>query len=204
MGRYAGWIALLCRRRRRRRRHPDSRDSVRPRERRRAAARARPLGRAVQHRRRRRRRVSRRAASWRSLEEARDGHVERLGGIGAQVCEALGDADRQGDALGGARPPAARRRADQLRSRAGDAFRRQGRRAGSAAASSARWSRSLRRTSSRGRSRTSSGGPRPCRWIRPAADGEGARRDVRRLTSAIRSRYFSAPPVLNSTTDSSA
>ena len=58
------------------------------------------------------------------LEAAHDGHAERLGGIGAQVCEALARRDRQGDAIGGARPPAAGRCANQLRSRAGDALRR--------------------------------------------------------------------------------
>ena len=97
------------------------------------------------------------------VEEARGGRVERLGGIGAQVCDALAQADRQGNAHGRARPPAARRRADQLRSRARDALRRQGRRA--------------RQTGEFGtmvafappdivarRSRTSSGRRRRCRW----------------------------------------
>ena len=58
------------------------------------------------------------------IEAAHDAHAERLGGIGAQVCEALAKADGQGNALGRARSPAAGRRADQLRSRAGDALRR--------------------------------------------------------------------------------
>ena len=66
------------------------------------------------------------------------GTSERLGGMGAQVSRAaLETHDRQGDALGRARPPAARRRADELRPRAGDALRRQGRRARFAAGSSA-------------------------------------------------------------------
>ena len=69
----------------------------------------------------------------------------------------------QGNALRRARPPAARRRADELRSRARDALRRQGGRARQAAASSARWSPSLRPTSSRGGSRTWWGRRRPCR-----------------------------------------
>ena len=65
MGRYAGLDCAPCGRGGRRRRHPHPRDSVRPREGRRAAARARPLGRQVQHRRRRRGRVSDRRARCR-------------------------------------------------------------------------------------------------------------------------------------------
>ena len=55
-------------------------------------------------------------------------HVERLGGIGAQVCDDLAATDRQGNPLGRAWASAARRHAHQLRSPAGDAFRRPGRR----------------------------------------------------------------------------
>ena len=49
-------------------------------------------------------------------------------GSASQVCDALAQADRQGNAHGRPRTPAARRRADQLRSRPRDAVRRQGRR----------------------------------------------------------------------------
>ena len=59
------------------------------------------------------------------VAEARGGRVERLGGIGAQVCDALAQGDRQGNALGRPRTPAARRRADELRSRPRHAVRRQ-------------------------------------------------------------------------------
>ena len=94
------------------------------------------------------------------IEAAHDAHLERLGGIGAQVCEALARGDGQGNAVGRARPPAARRRADEFRSRAGDAVRRQGGGARPTRASSARWWRSIRPTSSRGRSRMSWGRPK--------------------------------------------
>ena len=142
MGRYAGLDRALRGRRRRRRRDPHPRDPVRPRRRSpsgcaSATAGARSSASSSSPRAR-----IRRAARMSLVEAAHGGHVERLGGMGAQVCEALRDADRQGDALRRARPPAARRRADQLRSRAGDAVRRQGGRAGPARASSARWSRS--------------------------------------------------------------
>ena len=91
MGRYAGWIALyagvaggadaiLIPE------IPFDLDIVAP-----ATARSRSLGRQVQHRRRRRGRAP--EGGRRSLvEEARAGHVERLGGIGVQVCEALAQA----------------------------------------------------------------------------------------------------------------
>ena len=128
MGRYAGWIALYAG-------VAGGADAILIPEipfdlddRRRAAPRARRLGRA--------------SSASSSSPRARfpkggkivarsrrrsDGHVERLGGIGAQVCDGARRADRQGDAVGRARPPAARRRADELRSRARDALRRQGR-----------------------------------------------------------------------------
>ena len=92
MGRYAGWIALyagvaggadaiLIPE------IPFDLDIVAA-----AAARARPLGRQVQHRRRRRGRAAegRHGARW--SRKRSGGHVERLGGIGAQVCEALAKA----------------------------------------------------------------------------------------------------------------
>ena len=57
------------------------------------------LGREVQHRGRRRGRASRTAGTLSLLEAAHGGHVERLGGVGAQVCAALRADDRQGNAL---------------------------------------------------------------------------------------------------------
>ena len=105
----------------------------------------------------------RRAGRSSLLEAAHDGYVERLGGIGAQVCEALAQRDGQGNAIGRPRPPAARRRADELRSRAGDAVRRQGGRARSTRRVRHDGRVRLRRTSSRGGSRTSWGRRRPCR-----------------------------------------
>ena len=102
------------RRRRRRRRDPDSRDSVRPRRSSPSGcASATSWGAQVQHRRRRRRREPEGRQADRSSKQAHGGHVERLGGVGAQVCDALAGADRQGNAHRRARPPAARRRADR-------------------------------------------------------------------------------------------
>ena len=63
---------------------------------------------------------------------ARPAYAERLGGIGAQVCEALAGETGKETRSRRARSPAARRRADQLRPDAGDALRRQGGRAGQA------------------------------------------------------------------------
>ena len=63
------------------------------------------------------------------LKEGAGVFVERLGGVGGAGGVGAGTADRQGDPLRRARAPAARRRADQLRPGAGDALRRQGRRA---------------------------------------------------------------------------
>ena len=119
------------------------------------------------------------------VEEAHDGHVERLGGIGAQVCEALAQGDREGDALGRPRTPAARRRADELRSRARDAVRRQGRRtrqAGRVRHDGGVRSARHRRAAARGRRREDEDG---AARLRSAADGQGARRHVRRLTSEV-------------------
>ena len=98
MGRYAGWIALYAGCRRRRRRDPDSRDSVRPRHRRRSGCANAIAGAPSSASSSSPKARFRRAAGWRSLEEARGGHVERLGGIGAQVCDALANGDRQGNA----------------------------------------------------------------------------------------------------------
>ncbi len=91
------------------------------------------------------------------LEEATAGRAERLGGVGVQVADALGDADGEGNAVGRARAPAAGRRAHQLRSRPGDAVRRQGRRTD--AAGGVRHDGRVRpaRHRRRGRWRTSSG-----------------------------------------------
>ena len=66
-----------------------------------------------------------------SCEAAHGGHAERLGGAGAGVRRCAGGDDRERNAARGARPPAARRRADGLRPGAGDALRRQGRGAAS-------------------------------------------------------------------------
>ena len=63
------------------------------------------------------------------VEEAHDGLRRAVGRDRRAGVSGAGQADGQGDALGGARPSAARRRADQLRPRAGDAVRRQSRRA---------------------------------------------------------------------------
>ena len=122
------------------------------------------------------------------LEEAHAGIAERLGGIGAQVCAALGATDRQGDAVGRPRPPAARRGADELRPGAGDALRRQ--------SGGARETRRVRDdgrvrsaghrgAAARGRRRKDEDG---ADGFRPAADREGARRDVRRLNRPRSSR----------------
>ena len=139
MGRYAGWIALYAG-------VAGGADAILIPEipfdiehRRGTSARSRQVGRALQHRRRRRRRVSEGRHASLLQEAANEKHVERLGGIGAQLCAAIADLTRQGDAQRRARPSAARRRAHQLRPRARDALRRQGRRADHAAATSARW-----------------------------------------------------------------
>ena len=90
MGRYAGWIALLRGRRRRRRRDSHPGDPVRHRQRRPSGcASATSWGAQLQHRRRRRRRVSEGRQRCRSSRPRTHGYVERLGGIGAQVCDAL-------------------------------------------------------------------------------------------------------------------
>ena len=51
------------------------------------------------------------------IQEAHGGNVERLGGAAAAVVGPARQAHRQGNAQRGARPPAARRRPDQLRPR---------------------------------------------------------------------------------------
>ncbi len=97
------------RRGRRRRRHPDSGDSVRPRRRSPSASATATRGARASA-----------SSSWPKartpkdgkaavIEEAHGGHAERLGGEGMRVRQAAGGADRQGNALRRARPPAARR-----------------------------------------------------------------------------------------------
>ncbi len=120
------------------------------------------------------------------VEAASDAHVERLGGIGAQVCAALGRAGREGSPVRRARAPAARRRADQLRSAARDALRRPGGRAGDGRR--VRHHGRLRSPRHRRAAPRGSGGEdedRAARF-RSHADSEGAGRHVRRLTGAGR------------------
>ena len=86
-----------------------------------------------------------------------------------------GRPDGQGNAVGRPRPPAARRRADELRSRARDAVRRQGGGADQGKARFGRWWRSIHRTSSRVRLQDVVGKTKTVPIdFGPAADGEGA------------------------------
>ncbi len=155
-----------CRRRRRRRRHPDSGDPLRPREGRRStsaratslgakfsivvvAEGAKPVG----------------GGSATLLEAARAGHVERLGGVGAQVArrwsEMTGKEARSvvlGHLQRGGAPTAFDRvLATRFGGKAVELI--QSRR------SSERWSRTIRPTSCRFRWRMSWAAPRPCRSI---------------------------------------
>ena len=93
---------------------------------------ARILRREIQHRGGRRRRQADRRAAVTVREAARAGYVERLGGVGIVIAEQLEEMTGQGSALRRARTPAARRRADGVRSRACDAIRRRRRGADSA------------------------------------------------------------------------
>ena len=150
MGRYAGMDCAVCRRRRRRGRDSDSGDSVRSADRRRPAARARSLGRQVQHRRRRRRRVPEgrqdlaRRGGQRCARRAARRHRRA-------VCAALGELtgkETRSVVLGhlqrgGAPTSFDRVLATRFGGKAVELVKRR--------ASSARWSRSIRRTSSRGR-----------------------------------------------------
>ena len=174
-GALRGLDCALRGRGRRRRRDPDSGDSVRPRRSSPSGFASATPGRQVQHRGRRRRRAIRRAARSRSSRTASDAHVERLGGIGAQVCAALGELDGEGNAIRRARTPAARRRADQLRSAARDAVRRQGGGAGDGGAvrhDGGLRSPGHRRAAARGRGREDEDG---AARFRSDAHGAGAR-----------------------------
>ena len=222
MGRYAGLDRALRRRGGRRRRHPDSRDSVRHREDRRAHPRrangSAPASASSWSPKAR----SRSAARSSLVKEAQGEYVERLGGMGALVAAEHREADRQGNAQRRARASAARRRADQLRPRAGHAVRRQGGRAGAAGA--VRHDGGVpparhRRRPARERRRTTRNVPLDFD-VHPTARAMGislgdeskisfeglielARIDrsrVRSRSESSTSRYFSAPPVLNRTT----
>ncbi len=124
---------------------------------------------------------------------------------------AAGD-DGEGQPQRRARAPAARRLADRVRSRAGHAFRRQGRGAGAARACSGGWWPTTRPTSCTSRLPMSWAAPRPCRSTTTCSRrrGRSACRSATEAAPAVgrrrylmvrsTSRYFSAPPVLKSTT----
>ena len=98
------------------------------------------------------------------VEKAHDGFVERLGGMGAKVCDGLSTLtgkETRSVVLGhlqrgGAPTSFDRVLATRFGAKAVELVRQ---------GSSARWSRSRRPTSSRGRSKRSSAARRPCRWI---------------------------------------
>ena len=183
MGRYAGWIALHARRRRRRRRHPDSGDSVRPREGRAVHPRSRRLGCTLQHRRRRGGRACREDGAMSVIAKAaQDGQPERLGGAGLLVAKeleartgketrsvVLGHLQRGGAPTAFDRMLATRFGGKAVELRAGGRVRRDGGESPAGYRARAAW---------RSRGEDTDRAAR----LRPGAHGEGARRVVRRLT----------------------
>ena len=117
------------RRGRRRRRHPDSRDPVRPDEGRRLHPRSRCLGRPLQHRRRGRRRARRRTGRPRWSRKRTTGTSSVSAGKACGCAKQLGELtgkETRHVVLGHLQRGGS---ADGVRSHAGDAVRRQGRRA---------------------------------------------------------------------------